>query len=255
MIIFDSHNHVFKRSTLDFFSELEEFLMISCAWTETQYYALRKLLIEDPSMRIVKAFGIHPWYADEKALNFLEQLLVYQEPDVIGECGLDFFDDQLRLTKDIQIKCWEKQLEMAVKYKKGLIIHERKALQEILVNWKELKAVPFVIFHSWNGSLSQAQWCLNKGINGFFSFGKAFMSGKKSCIECVKKLPVERILIETDFQEEDLQNGIDPVKRWCDIYEKAVELRGQPIPVNRNLIESLTHPEQPLILPDNLHQK
>ena len=44
----------------------------------------------------------------------------------------------------------------------------------------------------------EAQSLLNREINGYFSFGKQLLNGNKKAIACVRELPPERVLSETD---------------------------------------------------------
>ena len=58
--------------------------------------------------------------------------------------------------------------------------------------------MPEVLFHSFMGPVSQAFSLLDKNINGYFSFGKQVFNGNKKVLECIQKLPSQRILCETD---------------------------------------------------------
>lgn len=44
----------------------------------------------------------------------------------------------------------------------------------------------------------EAQSLLDRGINGYFSFGKQLLNGNKKASACVCELPSERVLAETD---------------------------------------------------------
>ena len=44
----------------------------------------------------------------------------------------------------------------------------------------------------------EARSLLERGINGYFSFGKQLFNGNKKVIACVAELPKERIFSETD---------------------------------------------------------
>ena len=55
-----------------------------------------------------------------------------------------------------------------------------------------------VLFHSFMGPPVEALSLLNRGINGYFSFGKQLLNCNKKAIACVRELPSNRILAETD---------------------------------------------------------
>ena len=74
------------------------------------------------------AIGIHP----EEVNNYSEEDLVELENNInnkkvvaIGEIGLDYHYD--KESKDKQIELFEKQLKLAEKYNKPVIIHSREA--------------------------------------------------------------------------------------------------------------------------------
>lgn len=143
-------------------------------------------------------FGIHPQKPSLENLAFLESLLKNQEICGIGECGFDYFEEKFKNQKAEQVKAFEGCLELAVSYDKPLIIHDRKALDELFYYSSELKKLPFVIFHGFAFSEIEAKSLLSKGINGYFSFGKALLRGNKKSISCVQNLPLQKLLFETD---------------------------------------------------------
>ena len=73
--------------------------------------------------------GIHPHNADrakQENFDFIEKLLMENKKIVaIGECGLDY--DRMFSTKENQIRCLEKHIVLAEKYKNQIILHELKA--------------------------------------------------------------------------------------------------------------------------------
>ena len=72
----------------------------------------------------------------------------------------------------------------------------------------------------------EAQTLLNHGINAYFSFGKQVFNGNKKVIACVKELPFERILSETDAPFQFLKNQQRTyVSEIKDIYKAAFSLR------------------------------
>jgi hypothetical protein len=75
-------------------------------------------------------------------------------------------------------------------------------------------------------SEDEAKSLLNKGINAFFSFGKAILNNNKNAINCVKFLPLNVILFETDAPYQTLKNEeFTSVRDICRIYEQGYLLR------------------------------
>lgn len=147
----------------------------------------------------------------------------YDKISAIGECGFDLFTPEFKSTLDKQKEVWNYQLELAIKYDKPIIVHCRKGMCHIFESVEKLKKIKAVIFHSFSGSMVEAQSILKKGINGFFSFGKPILNGNKNAIQCVKSLPLENILLETDspyqtLKGEEVTNPSDILKVYKEVF-------------------------------------
>ena len=104
-------------------------------------------------------------------------------------------------------------------------------MQEIFAAAGALKKVPAVVFHSFAGSPADARSLLSKGINAYFSFGKPIVNGAKKAMHCVRALPIERLLFETDAPYQTLkgEKATSPAE-IADVYQAAFELRTAGIP-------------------------
>ena len=123
------------------------------------------------------------------------------------------------------------QLDLAIKYNRPLVIHCRKANEKLFEYSKQLKKLPGVLFHSFMGMPNEAKSLLSRGINGYFSFGKQMMNNNKKVIACVKELPLNVILAETDAPFQFLKNERfthpNEIKK---IYDAISEIRGEELP-------------------------
>ena len=144
------------------------------------------------------SFGIHPQAPDEKELKTLEKLISENRIAAVGEIGLDRFNEEFAKTIGLQKKLFVIQLETAEKAGLPVILHIRKAIQEIFEQIRILKKLKKVVFHSYSGTAEEAISILNHGVNAYFSFGNALLNGHKKAVETVRILPEERILTETD---------------------------------------------------------
>ena len=141
------------------------------------------------------AIGIHP----EEVNNYSEEDLVELENNInnkkvvaIGEIGLDYHYD--RESKDKQIELFEKQLKLAEKYNKPVIIHSREATLDTIecIKKYDVKGV----IHCFSGSYETACIYIKLGfligINGVITF--------KNCnlIETLKKIGLDNVVLETD---------------------------------------------------------
>lgn len=199
-ILFDAHFHyaVCKEMGIglpDF--EDYEWLGISCAHSREEY-----LIQKTAPSSVIQAYGMHPQNAANENIKesaaFLEELLSKNLISFIGEAGFDFFTEEFKSAAGLQEEIFNIQLDLALEYNKPLVIHCRKANHKLFEYSKELKKLPEVLFHSFMGPPVEARSLLERGINGYFSFGKQLLNGNKKAIACIKELPSERILAETD---------------------------------------------------------
>ena len=144
------------------------------------------------------SIGLHPHevkrYEDipEEFYNLIQNEKVI----AVGEIGLDYHYDLS--PRDVQKEFFERQLKFAEEVKKPVILHIREAMDdamEILRRHKNLK----LLFHCYTGGLKFLDEVLELG--GYCAFGGALTwKGKASdeLREVFKKIPSDRILLETD---------------------------------------------------------
>lgn len=141
--------------------------------------------------------GFHPEEIDkytEDFLCFLEDNLKNPKIVGIGEIGLDYH--YTKETREKQMDIFQKQLELARKYNKTVVIHSRDALEDtldIIKNYPDVK----MVLHCFGYSLEIAKQLLKYNI--MFGIGGVvtFKNGKK-LKEVVKEIPLDRLLLETD---------------------------------------------------------
>lgn len=231
-MIFDCHLHLVHSKFPDF-PQNTEYCALACVLSEEEYLQQQKIISSIPAgsnLHFFTSFGIHPQNPDLNQKDFLIELLENNKIDAIGECGFDLFTDYFKENIENQEKAWALQLECAVKYRKPLVVHGRKCTHLFFRDIKMLKKVPAVIFHSWAGTFLEAASMSQKGVNAYFSFGKPVINGKKSAIECVKRLKRERILFETDSPYQTLKGETETLPQdILKVYEEAGKLRGEEI--------------------------
>ena len=207
--LFDAHFHyaVCKEYGIELpdFDSKYEWKGISCAHSKEEY----KIQSQAPES-VIQAYGMHPQNAVNepvvKSAEFLEELLKGKQLSFIGEAGFDYYTEEFKSAMRLQEEIWNIQLELALKYDIPLVVHCRKANHKLFEYSKKLKLLPEVLFHSFMGSTIEANALLNRGINAYFSFGKQMLNGNKKVIECVRDLPYERVLAETDAPFQTLKN-------------------------------------------------
>ena len=158
--------------------------------------------LEGQGPRLFLSYGLHPQSAGhiniEENAAFLEQLLQQNKLHAIGEAGFDYFNEEFKNKAATQEKMFNIQLELALQYNIPMVIHCRKANEKLFEYSRQLKKLPAVLFHSFMGMPNEAKSLLARGINAYFSFGKQVMNNNKKVIACVRELPANVLLTETD---------------------------------------------------------
>lgn len=155
------------------------------------------LLLADKYPFLHPAVGIHPQEIItnyELLITNLTELLGKNKNIIaIGECGLEFMGD---FDKERQEIVFRKQIELAQKYNKPLIIHARKAVDEaiqILGEYKDLKGV----IHCYTGGKKRVKKVLALPGEWYFGFD-GNLTYEVGLEEVVKAIPRDRVLAETD---------------------------------------------------------
>jgi len=146
---------------------------------------------------IYAAVGIHPHDAEnmkDDDIYTLEKYCENKKVVAVGEIGLDYYYDFSPREK--QRQCFEKQLRLARKVDKPVIIHSRQAAQECFDIIKS-SGVTRGVIHAFSGSLQMAKDYINMGfligVGGIVTF-----KDSKKLKEVVENIPIDKILIETD---------------------------------------------------------
>ncbi len=145
------------------------------------------------------ALGVHPHDAGdagEEAFNEIKELSAHAKVIAIGETGLDYHYEHS--PKNIQKTVFIKHIRLARELNLPLTIHSREAESDTLeiLAQEGIRAIGGVL-HCFSGSYEMAKKCLDMGL--YLSFTGVVTFPKAANIhEVVKKVPVERMLVETD---------------------------------------------------------
>lgn len=204
MKLIDSHCHLVDEKVSPIVDELIERAkqvgvekFITMAGGRSDWSKLVALSQKCPEVFL--AFGWHPedLTKEEDVLDLEE--LISQTPKcvAIGEVGLDFFYDKEKKTKEIQMKMMSKQIELAIKVNKPLVIHVRNAEEEMLEILQTYKNRFRAQFHCFG----ESQRLLNVILEGehVVSFGgNVTFKSATNLREMLRTVPVDRLLLETD---------------------------------------------------------
>lgn len=157
--------------------------------------------------------GIHPWHIDmeklEEHLSIIEARLKLPNCLAVGECGLD---KRIEIPMDIQMEVFEKQLQLAKKHQKPVILHCVAAYQQVIeANKRIAPGVPMVI-HGFSKNEQVAKQLLDSGF--YLSFGK-YLLRNPELSPVFAGVQVDRFFLETDSIEEGIE----------EVYNKAALAR------------------------------
>lgn len=148
---------------------------------------------------IYGTIGIHPEFADtytKEDLNKIEKFLTHKKIVGIGEIGLDYH--YTKENKEKQKDLFIKQINLANKYKKTIVIHSRDAIEDtynIIKQYKDKETK--CNMHCFSGSLEMAKRFIKMdvklGIGGVLTF-----KNEKKLKEIVTQLDIHNFILETD---------------------------------------------------------
>ncbi|WP_456379168.1 TatD family hydrolase [Thiolapillus sp.] len=148
---------------------------------------------------VYPALGLHPCFCSAQATGRIEQLRVLAEsahPVAIGEIGLDFYPGNRDLNRELQLQLFELQLQIAQDLGLPVILHTRKAHDQVLGLLKK-HSLKGGISHAFNGSWQQAQQYM--GLGFCLGFGGMLTYERSSRLRTLAKtVPLEYLVLETD---------------------------------------------------------
>lgn len=191
MKIFDTHVH------FDYYPKEEQSIILEeCLKKDIDFL---HLAIKEEAFEFLLtytkhyALGIHPIYAEEASTNYKKSLEEFLPKALaLGEIGLDGYRNPVTKKQEI---IFQEQLEIALTYKKPVLIHTRNASKKTIEILKKFSG-KFVI-HSFTGEKDMLYFCLDQdayvGINGMVTFPK-----NTELQDSLKLIPKNRVLVETD---------------------------------------------------------
>ena len=129
----------------------------------------------------------------DEDLKEIEMLLQNHRVVALGEIGLDYYWDDV--PKDKQKDVFLKQIEIAKKYDKPIVIHARDAYEDTYNILKEAKH--YGIMHCYSGSVEMAERYVKIGFIISLA-GPVTFKNAKVPKEVARAIGIDHLLIETD---------------------------------------------------------
>lgn len=199
---------------------------IAPAITFEAFAGLRDLCAAEAG--IYPAYGLHPMYLAAHRPQHLDELstwIAVEKPVAVGECGLDFFVADLNA--ETQRFYFRRQLEIAREFSLPVIVHARRALDEVIATIRHVGKLRGVV-HSFSGSLEQARQLWKSGfsigLGGPVTYPRA-----RRLREIVASMPLEFLLLETDSPDQPLhgrQGTRNEPARLVEVCACMAQLRG-----------------------------
>lgn len=179
--------------------------------------------------RLQIALGLHPYFIDEHTeyhLEQLDQVLKESRPVAVGEIGLDYY--LAELDRDKQQHFFSAQLDLAEQHQLPVILHVRKAHDEVLKQLRSRRLSGTV--HAFSGSEQQAEQYIRLGFK--LGFGGAVTYERANRLRrLVASLPLNAIVLETDAP--DMSPALHHNQRnepsfLSEVLAVVAQLRGEP---------------------------
>lgn len=167
------------------------------------------------------SIGIHPWFIVEEQIDadlaIIESKLQETNCLAVGECGLDKRTD---IPMELQQMVFEKQLLLAQKYQKPVVIHCVAAFQEVIALKKKLNISVPMLIHGFSKNSQVAKQLVDAGF--YISFGKYLLLNTE--LEIVfKSVPDNRFFLETDTVEEGIEAVYNLAAKYKGISVKEIQ--------------------------------
>lgn len=207
-MLVDSHCHLNFLDLTDFNHDMAHVLSQAkandvqhflCVCVElSDYPQLEKLAADFPDISI--SVGVHPNSEMEIPVSshMLCDLAANPACIAIGETGLDYYRTLTEEAQELQRQRFREHIKAALKTSKPLIIHTRQAAEDTIALMAEENAQQVGgVMHCFAESLDIAQQALD--LNFYISFsGIVTFKNATSLQDVARKIPLDRILIETD---------------------------------------------------------
>jgi len=178
--------------------------------------------------RIFAAPGVHPMHADRwnaAAADFLQRLV--PEIVAVGEIGLDYYEETP--PRFLQQEVFRLQLRMALKADLPVIIHCRKAFNDLLrILDEESAGAVQGVMHAFSGSVEIARECIVRGLKIGIA-GPVTWRNAVRPVKVVKEIPLQHLLLETDSPDippEPHRGEVNEPAFLVDIAGKVAEIKG-----------------------------
>lgn len=220
----DTHCHLEKNecNVEEIIKNTENNIIIVSGYNDESNKEVIELI--DKYQDVYGTIGIHPSDVKTSDISIIKKYVNHPKIVGIGEIGLDYHygKDDIELQKEMFLK----QIDIARKYNKPVVVHSRDASFDTLEIIKQNSDVNYTM-HCYSYSLETANILLKYnvmfGIGGVVTF-----KNSKELKKVVESIPINNILLETDspyLTPEPYRGEKNEPKNVLLVAEKIAELK------------------------------
>ena len=255
--LYDAHNHLQDERLAPFLEGILAELpgagivkMVVNGSCEEDWPRVRALAERCP--QVIPSFGYHPWYVKSRTPEWQRRLTQFLDETggAVGEIGLDRWIEDYDLEDQAAVFVW--QLRLAAERDLPLSIHCLQAWGRLLEILRAERLPPRgFLLHSYGGSAELVLPLAELG--AYFSLPGHFAHARKvRHREAFRRVPSDRLLIETDAPDQSLPaelvaqalfeagtgKPINHPGNLAAVYRFAAEFTGVPLPTLAAQVEA-----------------
>lgn len=236
MLLVDSHSH-FDQAEFDVDRDAALARALAAGVTRqvvpavdaASWPKLRSVCASAPGLH--PAYGLHPMCLRNHRPPHVQELRGWLDrgsaprPVAVGECGLDYFIEDL--DREAQQFYFDAQLRLARELELPVIVHARRAVDAVIASIRRVGGLRGVV-HSFSGSPEQARqlWDLGflLGLGGPVTYERANRIRKVAA-----SMPLDQLLLETDAPDQPnagRQGERNEPARLREVLSVIAQLRG-----------------------------
>ncbi len=233
-MLIDSHAHLYDEKYGDGGAAiiadmqkdgLEAIVCVGCDEESSE----RCVALAENNDGVYASVGVHPYYPETVTPALMDkfaELAVRDKVVAIGEFGFDYHHDTF--DRAAQMNAVVAQYVLARAVELPMIFHVREGGGDFYEFAKDREFPQGGVMHCFSGSVETAEFCIKKGM--YISFaGKITYRNAKNLAEVAKRVPLDRLLIETDspyLPPAIALGGLNYPKYVALVRDKVAELRG-----------------------------
>lgn len=195
----DTHCHLFKEyyeNISQVIKKMKNNIVIVSGTNDFDNLEVIELCNKYPN--VYGTLGIHPTEIEsltDKSFKIIEDNIDNPKIVGIGEIGLDYYWQ--KNNKDLQKEIFIKQIKLAQKYNKPIVVHTRDSINDAYEILKEYAKGIKIDIHCFSSSLEMANKFIKLGcklgIGGVLTF-----KNNDKLKDVIKKIELSNIMLETD---------------------------------------------------------